>query len=568
MAVPAAAVEPAGAVPVLAAEAAAAPALSPLVLSGPGNLVTRKQDTYITTADSNDHSASALLHIGTPDNGATKYRSLLQFDVSKLAGATVESAHLRLYNSHTGECGGWWMYVDPIARAWNQSTVTWANQPGVVNGYTEAKNFGIGNTADGCPDHPNHNDPEDTDGIFRLDVTAMVRAWASGSLPNHGMRLFAGETDNKAYKDFCSMNPGPTSTTDPCAITYDIPTLEIKINPGRPVIAATNGDTKRVEFYDGSNPASWRTTGPYLWWAPDAYHSITNTSLVPPGSFTGGVDVKIRPAGRYGSGQVMVVADNTSGFVGVIPYPALAGRKWAINVGGTGVSNIHSVELMPDGNVAVALSRSQRIQIWSAASGQNWTSAARPVVDVALEGAHHVLYDPTGPWLWALGAKELVRYRYTPDVGTITLDTAFPLPPQTTVGPTTPAYGHVVTPVRGNPDRLWVTANAGITQFSKSGTATCGTTRTATQWPAPATPGVGSRWCGDFPDAALVNAHRMAKGIDDEPVSGKVAVTWGSRVGESNAHTIDFVSGSSVVNASATTSSIYYSMQWLIPAYG
>ena len=541
--------------------------LSPLVLSGPGNLVTRTQDTYVTNADTGDHSMGAFLHVGTSDNGVTKYRSLLQYDVSKLAGATIESASLRLYNSYTGACGGWWMYADPIAKAWTASTATWANQPGIVSGYSGAAMFGIGNAALGCQDHPNTVDPADTDAVFRLDVTAMVRAWATGTMPNNGLRLSAGEQDTKAYKDFCSMNPGPAATAGPCAIPYDIPTLEIKINPGRPVLAATNGDTKRIEFYDGSTPAAWKTTGPYLWWAPDAYHSLTDTALVPANSWGGGVDVKLRPAGTYGSGQVMVVADNMSGFVGVIPYPALSGRKWAINVGSSGVSNVHGAEMMPDGNVAVALPLTGRVQVWSKAAGQNWKAAARPVADLALEAAHQVLYDPAGPWLWAIGSDRLVRYRYTPGTGAIAVDTQYPMPLQTSVSATALAWGHDLSSVRGNPDRLWVSANAGVTQFSKSGTATCAVTSTATHWPDPASPGVGSRWCGDYPGVAQINANRMVKNIDNDPVSGTTAYVWGDRAGESNGSVVNVVTGSSLVKAAASSSSIYYSLRWLVPAY-
>ncbi|MFI1995631.1 DUF6528 family protein [Actinoplanes sp. NPDC020271] len=554
------------AVPPTAAAAAAAstPSLSPLVLSGPGNLVTRTQDTYITTADTADHSLGAFLHIGTPDNGVTKYRSLLQFDVSKLSGASIESASLRLYNSYTGSCDGWWMYADAVGKSWTASTVTWANQPGTVSGYGAAATFGIGNDALGCQDHPNATDPENTDGIFRLDVTAMVRAWASGALANNGLRLSAGEQETKAYKDFCAMNPA--STAGPCAITYDIPTLEIKINPGRPVLAATNGATKRIEFYDGSAPAAWKTTGPFLWWAPDAYHSLTDTTLVPAGTWGGGVDVKLRPAGRYGPGQVLVVADNSSGFVGVVGYPALSGRKWAVNVGGTGVSNVHGAELMPDGNVAVALPLPGKVQIWSATAGQNWTPGTKPVAEVSLEAAHQVLYDPAGPWLWAVGSDKLVRYRYTPDAGTIAVDQEFPIPGQTKVSATAKAWGHDLTTVRGNPDRLWVTANGGVTQFSKSGT-TCTVTDTATHWPDPASPGVGVHWCGDYPGVGLINANRMVKNIDDDPVSGTVTYVWGDLPGESNGSVINFVSGTSLVKAAAASSSVYYSLRWLVPAY-
>ncbi|GLW27585.1 hypothetical protein Areg01_05260 [Actinoplanes regularis] len=539
---------------------------SPLVQSGPQNLVTRVQDTFISNVNNTDNSRGAFLHIGTPDNGTTKYRSLMQFDLSKLAGASIESASLRLYNSYTGSCDGWWMYATPITAKWNQTTVTWANQPAVSSNTSlqAAAKFGIGN-ANGCQDHPNFVDPSTSDGLNRLDVTAMVRAWVSGDLANNGIRLSAGESETKAYKDFCSMNPGTQAAAGPCSIAYHIPTLEIRFNSTRPVLATTNGGSKHIELYDGSDANAF-AKGPFQRWAPDTYHSITDSSLLAGGAFGGGVDVKLRPAGLYGSGQVMVVADNSSGFVGVIPYPALAGRKWAINVGGSGLSNIHGAELMPDGNVAVALARSGRLQVFTAAQGVNWTAGTKPVVDVELPGAHQVLYDPAGPWLWAIGNTELVKYRYTAGTGAIEQDTAYPLPPQTTFSATTPAYGHDLNSVPGDPDRLWVTTNGGVVQFSKSATASCGVTGTATQWPDPASAEVGSRWCGDYPGVGSINANRLAKSVDTEPGSGRVAMIWADEP-EGTSTKVTFVSGATQTTGSSGTGPSYYKARWLVAAY-
>jgi hypothetical protein len=238
-------VRPAGATTVPPSLDVGPAAVSPVVQSGPTSIVRRVQDTYVTNANTSDHSAGAFLHIGTTDTGATRYRSFLQFDVSRLAGATIESATLRLYNSYTGSCAGWWMYADPVAAAWNQSTITWSNQPGVNSaaGVSVAANFGIGNASAGCPDHPQFVDPQTADGIHRLDVTEMVKDWIAGTLPNYGLRLYAGESDSEAYKDFCSMNPGAPSTTDPCTIAYNAPTLEITYNTGHPVVAGTNTAT-------------------------------------------------------------------------------------------------------------------------------------------------------------------------------------------------------------------------------------------------------------------------------------------------------------------------------------
>jgi hypothetical protein len=568
-----------GASPALAAARAAATAdttavsVPPTLQSGPYSIVHRVQDTYIDNVDTSDHSGGAFLHIGTPDGGTTKYRSFLQFDVSALAGATIQSATLRLYNSYTGSCSGWWMYAYPVTRSWSQSTITWANQPGVNTspGYSAAADFGVGNTAAGCPDHPNFINPDASDGIHRLDVTGMVSGWVSGALPNHGLRLSAGELGTQAYKDFCSMNPDPPSTTNPCTIAYNTPTLEITYNTNDPVTAVVNGATKSVEFYDAANPSRWISTGPFQSWAPDAYHSITDTTLVPPGTWGGGVDVKLRPAGAYGGGRALVAADTNSGFVGVIPYPALSGRYWAINVGSPSVSSVHGAELLPDGNVAVALAVAGRVQVYSRAQGQNWAGSSHtPVADVALPGAHEVLYDPAANALWAIGGAELVEYPYTAGSGALGTPVVYDLPPQTKVSPATPAYGHDVQPVYGDPGRLWIGANAGVTQFSKTGTASCAVAAMPTGWPDPASPGAGTRWCDDYQGAAFIDAHNLVKSIGDNPGSGQVAETWPDPAAGAPSWTtpeVTFFSTAGTVSGSSSATAQYYRARWMVAAY-
>ncbi|QMU70508.1 DUF6528 family protein [Streptacidiphilus sp. P02-A3a] len=546
----------------------------PVVQSGPQSIIHRVQDTWISNVDTVDHSQSSLLHIGTPD-GKTAYRSFLAFDVSKLKGASIKSASLRLFNSETGSCAGWWMYAYPVNSAWNQSTITWANQPAVNTSstYSASSDFGIGAT--GCPVHPNFTDPDSSDGIHRLDLTAMVTAWANGTLPNDGLRLSAGEEGAEAYKTFCSMNPTTYDGSNPCTIAYNTPTLEVTYNTSDAVVAAGNATTKTLDFYDGSQPSTWNSTGLLQQWAPDAYHSINDTTLVPAGTWSGGVDTKLRPGGVWG-GQVMVTADNTSGFVGVIPYPALAGYKWAINVGNETTSNVHGVEMMPDGNVAVALTQTNQIEVFSKAQGEDWdTSSHTPAFTTTLGNVHELLYDPSTTSLWAVAWNALVQYAYvtgTDSSGNPTVqlvqENSYPIPNLGTAA----AQGHDIQPVYGNPDRFWIAAaNGGVTQFSKSGTG-CAVTTVPTGWPATTSPGVGTRWCEDYPGAAQIDSQLSVRSIGNDPASGTVAETWPDPAPSADDWTTPQVtffpsSGTAGINASVAPTAAYYRARWLVPSY-
>ena len=66
-------------------------------------------------------------------------RSLLQFDLSQIpTGATINSAFLSLYgcpgSSNTqGSTGSNTCYLQRVTSAWDESTVTWNNQPSTAN---------------------------------------------------------------------------------------------------------------------------------------------------------------------------------------------------------------------------------------------------------------------------------------------------------------------------------------------------------------------------------------------------------------------------------------------------
>ncbi|MBY8879929.1 DUF6528 family protein [Actinacidiphila acidipaludis] len=572
--------------------------MAPLVQSGPRNIVKRVQDTYVSNTDPRDHSDGALLHIGTPDNGATRYRSFLQFDVSKLHGASIKSAKLRLYDAYTGSCAGWWMYVDPVASAWQQSTITWDNKPGVTPGYQAAANFGIGHPD--CPDVPDKTDPDQSNGLYRIDVTSMVNAWAQGTMPNYGMQLSAGESDSKAYKDFCSMNPGASEYA--CSIAYYTPTLEVEFDSGS--TALMSGDNYGVpypggypstspalEFFDSSKPSVWPSSGPYQRWIPDDYHSVFDPALLGGTTFGGGTEFKVRPMGAYASTgglskQLLVIGDGNSGFVGVVPYPALSGYRWAINVGHA--ASLHGVELLPDGSVAVAEVGSNAVKVYTAAQGTpgNSPSAwATPSDTESLPDAHQVLWDDTTGTLWAVGADPLhpdtqsVLVQYDYSAGKLTRRASYQLPANGTKSP----WVHDIAPVYGNPDRFWVSANAGVVQFSKSGQSPC---YNISRWPTVSELGPdAAHWCTDYPYESQVNRYSMVKATGNDPATGRVLTTCQQRdpTVSDNCHPqlpgsdpwlawtspdLDFVDSSGRTSYSWDEShACHYRARWLVPSY-
>ncbi|MFJ7345736.1 DUF6528 family protein [Streptomyces sp. NPDC101110] len=536
--------------------ATATGAVSPFAQSGPRNMIKRIQDTYISNTDTADHSQERLLHIGTPNGGATKYRSFLKFDVSRLTGANIKRASLRLYNSFVAvqDCHqNPWFGVYRVAEAWDQSTITWANQPTVGEGV--GKWFGVGHPT--CEDQPNKYLPDESSGILRIDITDMVTAWTrpGTTTPNHGIRLSSNEgaphptTGTTGYKDFCSMNPTTPDKDRACTKAYFAPTLEVEFNDGSTPLIAGNEygppyaggypvATEALEFLDSNKPSVWEASKPYQRWLPDAYHAVEDTSLNG-AAWKGGTSHKLRPGGVYGD-QVLVTGDGASGFVGVIPYPALSGYHWAINVKSSGEpGDLHGVELLPDGGVVAAFAGGNgvpgKIELYTRAQGTPGNWSGTPKQTIPLDSAHEVVYDPNGGYVWVLGGLELVRFTYDPGTKQLTNAKRFALPKQPGGGG---AWGHDLTPVYGNPDRFWVGANGGVAQFSKSGAARCHTKDDPTKWPAPTQlaeiENGSNHWCTDYVNEPLVNTRVMLNSVGSDPVTGRVATTCAKECGLAN----------------------------------
>ncbi|MFI8519325.1 DNRLRE domain-containing protein [Streptomyces sp. NPDC085481] len=574
--------------PAAVAAAEGTPTVSPMAQTGPRNIIKRLSDTYIKSTDNADHSQEQLLHVGTPDNGATKYRSFLRFDVSKLRGALIKSASLRVYNSFVSDCAAKAsMSVHPVTQAWDQSTITWANQPAVDTAKVKDTAFGLGHP--NCPDVPNKTNPAASNGIQRIDVTDWVKGWADTTLPNHGIRFSAQEDRSSSYKDFCSMNP--VSTDYACHAAYNAPTLEVEFNEGHTPVMSGNayGPTypgnyptshAALEFLDSTSPAVWPSSGPYQRWIPDAYHSVFDTTLKGD-AFGGGTSHKLRPGGVYG-GDVLVTGDGASGFIGVIPYPSLAGYHWAINVGAPG--DLHGVEMLPDGTVVAAFASrvfgkdttgkdiAGGLLVFSKAQGKPGAWNATPVQDTSLAGAHEIVYDRAGDFLWAVGDELLVRYKYAN--GKLAWDKAFPLPKQTGDNK---AYGHELTPVYGDSDRLWVGSNGGITQFSKSEAVDCyDETVLQDRWPlATYVTGLENRWCTNYANAGEVTNRTLIKSVGNDPVTGTVVSTCSQGCPETQTshkvwetHSIRFVpTGDEQSVFKVDPADRRYKATWAVPAY-
>ncbi|WJH32867.1 DUF6528 family protein [Paenibacillus sp. CC-CFT747] len=244
-------------------------------------------------------------------------------------------------------------------------------------------------------------------------------------------------------------------------------------------VAVTDQGSEEIRVYDPEK-SNWDDKNALKWsWAPsesNGFEGLTVGWGLPS-------DVKLRE-GRTG-GKYMLVTDSR-GLAAVVPYPSGNSRTWGVIVGG----NPHAAELLPDGNVAVAASAGGWVRLYTASQGPDSSTYTQ----FTLPGAHGVLWDPEREVLWAVGDYYLVELKVkgTPDAPILEEIHRKRLPTN---------WGHDLFAVYGDTDKLWVTSNTKVYQYSKSEDA----------------------WLENYEGASDIN-HHWVKSISNQP-SGQVVMT-------------------------------------------
>ncbi|MEY9967084.1 hypothetical protein ABIA33_005149 [Streptacidiphilus sp. MAP12-16] len=154
---------------------------------------------------------------------------------------------------------------------------------------------------------------------------------------------------------------------------------------------------------------------------------------------------------RVLNGQEWLLTCTSAGMAALVSYPQ--GRAhWATVISG---ANLHSMEILPDGNVAVVASAGGFVRVYTASQGSRSTRHYQ----FSLPGAHGVQWDDVRRRLWVLGQHQLLALRVggTAAHPRLTATHIVDLPEQ---------GGHDLATVEGNPDRLWVTTGGRVRQYS------------------------------------------------------------------------------------------------------
>ncbi|QJB35872.1 hypothetical protein HF329_33020 [Chitinophaga oryzae] len=240
----------------------------------------------------------------------------------------------------------------------------------------------------------------------------------------------------------CSKKQGATAPPD-----NPPPVQQPEPYPGLP-LALTNEAVKKIEIYDPM-VTDWNTAAAKKWsWSPTTALGFSADEI---NRFGGGTDFKVRKG-------YAVMSDNS--MAAVMTYPA-GQRVWAKIISG----NVHSAELLPNGNIALAASDGNWIRVYASSQGPNNSNYG----EFALGAAHAVLWDPELNVLWVTGQDQSNNAHILTALAVGGSDAMPELTElkQYRVALPTP-WGHEVSSYYGNKNLLWVTTNGGEYVFNKS----------------------------------------------------------------------------------------------------
>ncbi|WP_052434012.1 DUF6528 family protein [Streptacidiphilus melanogenes] len=214
---------------------------------------------------------------------------------------------------------------------------------------------------------------------------------------------------------------------------------------------AADQASERVLVLDAANP-TWqqgmhpmRASRTALWsWSPLDHRELSRVN--PKHSWTNVSEAKYRlwKGGHWmltcASGGLVAMVSLTTGAV-----------HWA----GRTDANVHTLEVLPNGNIAVAASTQGFVRIYTASQ----SSHSAHYTQFNLSGAHGLQWDQAGQLLWAAGTTRLVALRVTGSASRprMHLERHVALPSH---------GGHDVNAVASAPGLLWVTTNSHVHQYS------------------------------------------------------------------------------------------------------
>ncbi|MGW4642206.1 DNRLRE domain-containing protein [Sphaerisporangium sp. NPDC004334] len=190
------------------------PAVRYPVTVDPWTTLALQTDTFVSTDYPTAQNASTWLHAGKFGSGAKTARTYLKFGTTRLAGAVINNADLRLWNYKSNACGttvGSGIQVRRVTAAWTPSSLQLSAQPATTTtgAVTLARAAG---------------EPDCAEAELYYSIEDIVQAWADGAA-DQGLQLrAANEGDTTNWRMFRSAENGDPAKGPKLIVDYTPPT--------------------------------------------------------------------------------------------------------------------------------------------------------------------------------------------------------------------------------------------------------------------------------------------------------------------------------------------------------
>jgi hypothetical protein len=231
------------------------PDIAPLVPS---------QDTWVrkdTTSIENSYRLMAGRLDGSANTNPTI--SYLQWPNTAIAGKTITSARLYLFQYAAGSCAEKTMNIHPLGDTWSSTTAVYSNKPTAMTTTGTSSSMVSNRGGDGCS--------ASTNGFVSADLTGIVQAWAKGAsaggYANRGIQLNVPSdkaSDLSYERRFCSVDYDPTTSVCYDAgrtpyMTVTLPAVPLAF-PGQPAVpTVVLTDAAPVETQQEAEPIAPET---------------------------------------------------------------------------------------------------------------------------------------------------------------------------------------------------------------------------------------------------------------------------------------------------------------------
>lgn len=256
-----------------------------------------------------------LTHNVQSVSGFFPFRGLFEFDINSLylpQHTQIINANLRLYYFHSmgvsqneeGVSTQMTITAHPLTRDWVEGTGTWTSMTydGVCWNKYDGLNPWSSSGGDYTTSYSGVGTTPTSYGWTSIDVTAIVEAWVSGSLHNHGL-ILKGDYNHEYLKEFRSSDFNTASQRPKLEIDY-ISNLPPVINKFVSPIQLTEDQPDKYIYLDGRNNP---TTGVFT--DPDvgdtlSFYVWTGTKWA--GKYEGGYDSELMTASIMINGTLVI----------------------------------------------------------------------------------------------------------------------------------------------------------------------------------------------------------------------------------------------------------------------